>query len=81
MSNQKESIKVWSAIRSKQRINGDSDLRLANQLLVKPRTLRQYDKENGEHIQLEQLNHYCKVNKTSLLNLLLSVEKLLEETA
>lgn len=72
---------IWSAIRSRQRINGDSDLRLANQLLVKPRTLRQYDKCNGVNINLGQLNHYCYVNKINLSDLLQSAEILFNKPA
>ena len=71
-----ESTKIWSAIRCRQKINGDSESMLAKQLSVTERTLKQYDKSHGEKIMLEQIDHYCRLNKITLLQLLQSAELL-----
>lgn len=73
--------KIWSAIRCRQKINGDSDIKLSSQLNVKERTLKQYDKTDGRYITLDQINHYCNMNKIDLLSILQSAELLTTSAA
>ena len=71
------SKKIWSVIRCRQKINDDTDLKLASQLNIKSvRTLKDYDKTDGGNITMKQIEKYCKLNKIDFISLLQSAELL-----
>jgi len=71
-----DSKKIWTSIRSQQKIREITDKKLSEMLGIKERTLKSYDKTDAIHLTLGQLDNYCKISKTRLLELMEAAEML-----